>query len=186
LSWSKIPYRRYSCGLTRRGKGAFTAAAGFRRAASLPAPGRNDGTGRPSEPVRRCAPPAHAARPNASCPRVPLRSSPHSWSTSCRTHRWRETDSNHRSLSRESRFILRKVNWGIDGAAKKILRGYRWFESISLQRRVKCEPDFRGEQPRAIRFRAASPPRAVSGRPAPISRIYTPIHMEFLCQYLEI
>ena len=57
---------------------------------------------------------------------------------------------------------------------------------LSSRGEVKCEPDFRGEQPRAIRFRAASPPRAVSGRPAPISRIYTPIHMEFLCQYLEI
>src|SRR6516165_3835318 len=52
-----------------------------------------------------------------------------------------EMDSNHRSLSRGSRFILRKVNCGgIDGAAKKFC-GYRWFESISLQRRVCCEPD---------------------------------------------
>jgi hypothetical protein len=42
--------------------------------------------------------------------------------------------------------ILRKVNWGIDGAAKKILRGYRWFESISLQRRVLCEPLFNAPQ----------------------------------------
>ena len=49
--------------------------------------------------------------------------------------RWREMDSNHRSLSRESRFILRKVNCGrIDGAAKTFC-GYRWFESISVQRR---------------------------------------------------
>jgi hypothetical protein len=30
---------------------------------------------------------------------------------------------------------------GIDGAGKKFA-GYRWFESISLQRRVRCEPDF--------------------------------------------
>ena len=37
------------------------------------------------------------------------------------TLRWREMDSNHRSLSRASRFILRKVNCaGIDGAAKKL------------------------------------------------------------------
>jgi hypothetical protein len=36
------------------------------------------------------------------------------------TRRWREMDSNHRSLSRASRFILPKVNCaGIDGAAKK-------------------------------------------------------------------
>jgi hypothetical protein len=53
-----------------------------------------------------------------------------------RTVCWREMDSNHRSLSRGSRFILRKVNWAIDGAAKKFWRGYRWFESISLR-----EPD---------------------------------------------
>ena len=63
---------------------------------------------------------------------------------SLRTQRWREMDSNHRSLSRGSRFILRKVNCGgIDGAAKKFC-GYRWFESVSLQRGVDCEPDFRG------------------------------------------
>ena len=35
---------------------------------------------------------------------------------------------------------------GIDGAAKKFA-GYRWFESISLQRRVYCEPDFRRRIP---------------------------------------
>ena len=41
-------------------------------------------------------------------------------------------DSNHRSLSRGSRFRLRKVNCaGIDGPPKK-LAGYRWFEAISL------------------------------------------------------
>jgi hypothetical protein len=40
----------------------------------------------------------------------------------------------------------------------------RGFESRSLQRGVMCEPDFRGEQPQAIRFRAASPPRAVSSQ----------------------
>src|SRR6202023_863762 len=40
------------------------------------------------------------------------------------TLRWREMDSNHRSLSRASRFILREVNCaGIDGAAKKTWRG---------------------------------------------------------------
>ena len=51
-------------------------------------------------------------------------------------------DSNHRFLSRGNRFILQKVNCGgIDGAAKKFC-GYRWFESISLQRRVRREPDF--------------------------------------------
>jgi hypothetical protein len=37
------------------------------------------------------------------------------------TLRWSEMDSNHRSLLRASRFILRKVNCaGIDGAAKKL------------------------------------------------------------------
>src|SRR6202163_649032 len=37
---------------------------------------------------------------------------------------WREMDSTQRSLSRASRFILRKVNCaGIDGAAKKTWRG---------------------------------------------------------------
>ena len=36
------------------------------------------------------------------------------------TQRWREMDSNHRSLPRGSRFILRKVNCaGIDGRPKK-------------------------------------------------------------------
>src|ERR1700720_3108127 len=42
------------------------------------------------------------------------------WRGSQRTLRWREMDSNHRSLSRPSRFILRKVNCaGIDGRPKK-------------------------------------------------------------------
>jgi len=50
-------------------------------------------------------------------------------------------------LSRGNRFILQKVNCGgIDGAAKKFC-GYRWFESVSLQRGVDCEPDFRGQIP---------------------------------------
>jgi hypothetical protein len=30
------------------------------------------------------------------------------------------------------------------GRSRLLSRGYRWFESISLQRRVACEPDFRG------------------------------------------
>jgi hypothetical protein len=43
---------------------------------------------------------------------------------SSRTRWWREMDSNPRSLSRGSRFILRKVNCaGIDGRPKKIWRG---------------------------------------------------------------
>ena len=41
-------------------------------------------------------------------------------SSSQPTHPWREMTSNHRSLSRGSRFILRKVNCaGIDGRPKK-------------------------------------------------------------------
>ena len=45
-------------------------------------------------------------------------------SSSHLTPRWREMDSNHRSLSRASQFILREVNCaGIDGAAKKTWRG---------------------------------------------------------------
>ena len=41
-------------------------------------------------------------------------------STSSMTRRWREQDSNHRSLSRGSRFILRKLNCAeIDGRPKK-------------------------------------------------------------------
>ena len=52
-------------------------------------------------------------------------------------------DSNHWSLSRVSRFILRKVNCGgIDEDRQKNFAGYRWFESISLQRGVHCETDF--------------------------------------------
>src|ERR1700746_3368499 len=41
-------------------------------------------------------------------------------------------------VARES-VSIPEVNWGIDGEAKKFC-GYRWFESISLQRRVRCEP----------------------------------------------
>ena len=41
------------------------------------------------------------------------------------TRRWREMDSNHRSLARKSRFLLRKRITGTNGAAKKgcFLRG---------------------------------------------------------------
>ena len=53
----------------------------------------------------------------------------------CPTLCWREMDSNHRSLSRGSRFILRRWIGGIDGGSQKNSAGYRWFESISLQRR---------------------------------------------------
>ena len=47
-----------------------------------------------------------------------------------------------RSLSRASRFILRKVNCGGSTGQPQNFAGYRWFESISLQRGVTCEPEF--------------------------------------------
>ena len=55
----------------------------------------------------------------------------------------------------------------------------RKFESTSLQRRVKCEPDFRGSSRGQFGSEPLAP-RAVS--PAPISRIYTgrPCHTVFL------
>ena len=58
------------------------------------------------------------------------------------TRRWREMDSNHRSLARKSRFLLRKANYGDQRGSQKglFLTLYRWFESISLHRRVCCEP----------------------------------------------
>ena len=37
--------------------------------------------------------------------------------------------------------ILRKVNWGDRRGSQKNFAGYRWFESISLQRGVRCELD---------------------------------------------
>ena len=52
-------------------------------------------------------------------------------------------DSNHRSLARNSRFLLWKANCGDrTGAAKKgcFLCGTEGSKSISLQRRVMCEP----------------------------------------------
>jgi hypothetical protein len=90
-----------------------------------------------------------------------------------RTLRWREMDSDHRSPARKSRFLLRKANCGTErGQAKKgrflcstdgsnpspsskesvanlTLEGGRdrGFESRFLQRRVQCEPDFRGRTP---------------------------------------
>jgi hypothetical protein len=58
------------------------------------------------------------------------------------TLRWREMDSNHRSMSRASRFILREVNCaGIDGAAEKTWRGTDGSNPIPLQQRVGCELD---------------------------------------------
>jgi hypothetical protein len=43
---------------------------------------------------------------------------------------------------------LRKVNCGGSTGAAKNFAGYRWFESISLQRRVSCQPDFRDHRVR--------------------------------------
>ena len=70
-------------------------------------------------------------------------------SGSQRTLCWREMDSNHRSLSRRSRFLLRKANWG---EPKKFM-GYRQFESISLQQRVRLSraSAFEGRQSRLLR-----------------------------------
>jgi hypothetical protein len=54
-------------------------------------------------------------------------------------------DSNHRSLSRGSRLIVRNVNCGGSTGQPKNFVGYRWFESLSLQRRVSCGSDFVAE-----------------------------------------
>jgi len=62
-------------------------------------------------------------RPARGPPRSTIRHAVIVSSSSQPTRCWRDMDSNHRSLSRGSRFILRKVNWGIDGAAKKFCGG---------------------------------------------------------------
>jgi hypothetical protein len=90
---------------------------------------------------------AHPSRAGALRPRpfCAVRSTLHfarPWLEVRSTLRWREVDSNPRSLSRASRFILRKVNWGGSTGQPKNFAGYRWFESISLQRGVTCEPEF--------------------------------------------
>ena len=63
---------------------------------------------------------------------------------------WREVDSNHRFLVRRSRFLLRKANCGGSngGGLLKVvsLRATDGFESISLQRRVLCEPTSRAKK----------------------------------------
>ena len=44
-------------------------------------------------------------------------------------------------------FTLRKVNWGDRRGSPENFAGYRWFESISLQRGVTCELDFLDDAP---------------------------------------
>src|SRR5438445_5192301 len=63
------------------------------------------------------------------------------------TRWWRKTDSNYRSLSGRIRlFRLVLPAGGVEEACSEkppVLRGDRQFESVFLQRRVNCEPDFR-------------------------------------------
>jgi hypothetical protein len=61
------------------------------------------------------------------------------------------------------------------GRSRLLSRGYRWFESISLQRRVCCEPDFRG----GLRPRRGPPAlpdkRARPQRRPPLHCVCTPL-----------
>jgi hypothetical protein len=63
------------------------------------------------------------------------------------TPRWSKADSNHRSPSRGFAVIFgeEKGPQAISVVSKDFafLGGDRWFESASLQRRVRCEPEFR-------------------------------------------
>jgi hypothetical protein len=62
-------------------------------------------------------------------------------SSSQETRRWREMDSNHRSLARTSRFCRGRRIAGPNGVPKGLFRmRYRWFESISLQQTVSLSP----------------------------------------------
>ena len=65
------------------------------------------------------------------------------------TPRWREMDSNHRSPGERADFCCGRRIAGPNGGSQKgaFLMRYRWFESISLQRRVRCEPVSRGNPP---------------------------------------
>jgi hypothetical protein len=93
--------------------------------------------------------------PGAGRPRSRRKSGSH------RTRRWRKTDSNHRSRSCERRFSALPIGDGgtKGGATHRFwsepamlawsgcpqpfpLRRDREFESVFLQRRVDCEPDF--------------------------------------------
>jgi hypothetical protein len=72
---------------------------------------------------RRTAPAREAVMRASAADAKPLASPRSSESGSQQTHPWRETDSNHRSLSRGSRFLLQKANFGgIERGGKKFGR----------------------------------------------------------------
>ena len=84
----------------------------------------------------RAMPSAHPPRGDAA---VAASARDGSFLTRC----WREMDSNHRSLARKSRsWWGRRLTGDRNGIPQKVasLTGYRWFESISLQRRVCANP----------------------------------------------
>jgi hypothetical protein len=62
------------------------------------------------------------------------------------TRRWRGMDSNHRYPVREATFCgmppFRSPVSRLPHQDRLLCARNRWFESISLQRRVSCEPDF--------------------------------------------
>jgi hypothetical protein len=64
------------------------------------------------------------------------------------TRRWREMDSNHRYRIRNTLFWLPPFGPAIRLPQQNRLfrAGDRWFESISLQRGVQCEPDRQAER----------------------------------------
>jgi hypothetical protein len=138
LSWSKIPYRRYSCGLTRRGKGPSKQGRWFRRAASLPAPGR---TTEPDARANRCA----AVRLQRM---LPGRTRPVLGFLFVRAlgpgqplARLAGGGRSIRTIGpcREGAGLYCGGELGDRRGSQENSAGYRWFESISLQRRVSCE-----------------------------------------------
>ena len=78
------------------------------------------------------------------------------------TRRWREMDSNHRSRHERAGFCCGRQIAGPSAGSQKgcFFMRYRWFESISLQRRVSCELDPRLRRPASCvqGFRTLGPP----------------------------
>jgi len=63
---------------------------------------------------------------------------------------WRERDSNSRSLWRGKLLPAEEKGPEVDQVVSKgqsLLARDQWFESLSLQQGVWCEPDFRGRIP---------------------------------------
>src|SRR5438874_8850028 len=84
--------------------------------------------------------------------------------------RWRKQNSNHRSPSRGCRLILGEEKGpAVDQIVSKdavLFTGDQWFESGSLQRRVRCEPVSRGNSPSYVERSRGFPRVCGPGRAA--------------------